>query len=201
MGATGDKRRVRLPAQRSIVTQMTDIPARHETSPEPLTDALIRTLEDEREALLAIDRDFESQIEAIVSRDIEAIEEATHRTNLGVTRLESVRKARLRQTKLLARVLGIPGDEIKVVQVTERIGGQVPRALRLENLRDDIVQLADHVLERSEDVAFLLQHSLDLNQELMQSARAMDTPPPTRLYTAKGTSSQSASPTLVNRMG
>jgi hypothetical protein len=179
---------------------MQDFAPRHETSPEPLTDALLRTLEEERDALLELDTEFTGQIDGIVARDITAIEEATHRTNLAVARLETVRKARLRQTKLLARVLGIPGDETRVAQITERIGGQVPRSQRLEALRDEIVSLADHVLTRSEDVAFLLQHSLDLNQDLMRSAHAMNTPPP-RHYTAQGTSSKATAPALVNRVG
>jgi hypothetical protein len=180
---------------------MSDLPPRHETSPEPLADALIRTLEEERDALVALDTEFARQIDAIVARDIAAIEEATHATNLAVLKLETVRKARLRQTKLLARVLGIPGEEIKVAQITDRIGGQVRRSRQLEALRDQIVGLADNALVRSEDVAFLLQHSLDLNQELMQNAHAMGTPPPARLYTSKGTTSKATSPALVNRMG
>jgi hypothetical protein len=180
---------------------MHDITPRHETSPVPLTDALISTLESERNTLVELDAEFTAQIDAIVARDIEAIEEATHRTNVAVAKLESVRKARLRQTKLLARVLGIPGDEIRVAQITERIGGQVQRSRQLEELRDEIVGLADNALTRSEDVAFLLQHSLELNQDLMRSAHAMGTPPPTRLYTAQGTSARPAPSALVNRVG
>jgi hypothetical protein len=184
-----------------MATHMPNITASHETSPAPLTEALIRTLEDERNALLEIDDLFEGQIDAIIARDIEAIEEATYRTNVGVTNLESIRKARLRQTKLLARVLGIPGDEIRVAQVIDRIGGQVPRAQHLEELKNEIVTLADRTLERSEDVAFLLQHGLDLNQEMMQAAHTMSAPPPNKHYTAKGASSTPAAPSLVNRLG
>lgn len=173
----------------------------NETSPGPLTDALIATLESERQTLVELDGEFRAQIDAIVARDIDAIEEATHRTNVAVAKLESVRKSRLRQTKLLARVLEIPGDEIRVAQITDRIGGQVQRSRQLEELRDEIVGLADNALTHSEDVAFLLQHSLELNQDLMRSAHAMGTPPPSRLYTAQGTSASPASSALVNRLG
>src|SRR5690625_2412200 len=77
-----------------------DIQRAPDAAPGELADALIRTLEIERSVLEELDSDFQLQREAISRRDFETIEDATHRTNESVTRLDTLRMTRQRQTRL-----------------------------------------------------------------------------------------------------
>lgn len=176
-----------------------DIHRAPDAAPGELADALIRTLEIERSVLEELDSDFQLQREAITRRDFETIEDATHRTNESVTRLDTLRMTRQRQTRLLARTLGIPGEDVRVAQITEKLGGNLPVSLRLENLRDDIRALADQAQDKIDEVAFLLQHSLDLGRDMLQAMHGAE--PSTGTYDAAGKSAPSQSRGLVNRLG
>ncbi|MFW5972456.1 MAG: flagellar protein FlgN [Bacteroidota bacterium] len=174
---------------------------RHDAAPEPLAEALVRTLETERSILKELDDDFQLQREAIARRDFAAIEEATHRTNDHVARLDTLRKTRQRQTKLLARVLGIPGEDIRVAQITELLGGHLPICRRLENLRDEIRAVADGAQDKIDEVAFLLQHSIDLGRDMMQAVHGVEMHAPAHAYTSAGRSPAATPANLVNRVG
>ena len=170
-----------------------------DAAPGELADALIRTLEVERSVLEELDSDFQLQRDAISRRDFETIEDATHRTNESVTRLDTLRLTRQRQTRLLARTLGIPGDEVRVAQITEKLGGHLPVSVKLETLRDDIRALADQAQDKIDEVAFLLQHSLDLGRDMLQAMHG--TEPASGAYDSAGRSAPSQSRGLVNRLG
>ncbi len=171
-----------------------------ETAPEPLAEALVRTLESERATLEQLDAEFQLQREAIRRRDFEAIEDATLRTNEQVTRLETLRRTRQRQAKLLARVLEIPGDDIRVAQITERLGGHLPLSARLETLRDEIRAKADAAQDKIDEIAFMLQHSLSIGQDMIQTMHGADAPG-SGAYDASGRTAPTARSGMLNRIG
>lgn len=169
-------------------------------APEPLAEALVRTLESERATLQQLHGEFDLQREAIRRRDFEAIEEATQRTNEHVARLEALRKTRQRQAKLLARVLEIPSDDVRVAHITERLGGHLPLSTRLEALRDDIRARADAAQDKIDEIAFMLQHSLSLGRDMLHTMHGADTPSG-GAYDASGRAAPSSHASMLNRIG
>lgn len=174
--------------------------ALRDTAPEPLAEALIRTLESESSTLELLDGEFQLQREAIGRRDFALIEEATQRTNEQVAQLESLRNTRQRQARLLARVLEIPGDDVGVAQITERLGGHLPLSARLEALRDEIRARADAAQDKIDEVAFLLQHGLSIGQDMIQAMHGIDTPAG-GAYDASGRSAPATQSNMLNRTG
>ncbi len=171
-----------------------------ETAPEPLAEALIRTLENESATLELLDGEFQLQREAIGRRDFAAIEEATQRTNEQVAQLESLRKTRQRQARLLARVLEIPGDDVGVAQITAKLGGHLPLSARLEALRDEIRARADAAQDKIDEVAFLLQHGLAIGQDMIQTMHGMDASAG-GAYDSSGRTAPGSRPNMINRTG
>lgn len=172
----------------------------HETAPEPLAEALVYTLESERAVLQLLDDDFQRQREAIRRHDFEAIEEATQRTNEHVARLETLRKTRQRQAKLLARVLELPGEDVRVAQITERLGGSLPLSVRLERLRDDIRIRADAAQAKIDEVAYMLQRSSAPGTDSPRTMHRLETPY-VGDYKSSGRSNGAPQAGMFNRLG
>lgn len=171
-------------------------------------DGLVTTVLDslgrERDALEALQGGLDAQLEALRAQDRAALDAATQDVNETSARLERCRQARLRQMRLLTRVLGLDAEATlgDCADALAARPGAAEHGHGLAALRADIRERAGTIQRRCEEIEFALQYAVQLGRDMLQTLQALDAPAPSRGYTATGAAT--TAPThrsFLNRVG
>ena len=166
---------------------------------------LIDTLWQEQATLDRLHDLFGQQIEAVRKHRHGALEASTGEVNESVHAMERLRLARERQTRLLGRLLGLESDAVTLEAVADALEAMPDgsgAAQEIRKMRTQIHERARHTQKRCEDFEFTLKYAVELGREMLRVMQDFDVPPPARIYTSSGDSTQTAKTrTLVNKVG
>ncbi|GIV61753.1 MAG: hypothetical protein KatS3mg044_0619 [Rhodothermaceae bacterium] len=166
---------------------------------------LLATLGQETEALARLHACFDAHMAALQSRDAERLEALTIELNETVHGLETLRQARERQARLLQRLLRMEGDAPNLEALADALAnhpGTADTVAALREARRQLREQAHRTSKRCEEYEFALQYAVRLGRETLQVLQDLDVPPPARIYTATGQTSQTQPPrSVVNRVG
>lgn len=165
---------------------------------------LLASLNQEAETLDRLGALFDRQLEALRGNDAETLEQATIAVNEEIHALEQHRQARLRQARLLGRMLRQPETEAlePLGQTLAARPDTAAQGQALLDARETVRRQAEHTRRRCDAFEFALQYAVRLGREMMQVIQDLDVPPPPRVYTARGQSSASpSSSSFINQVG
>ncbi|GIV59743.1 flagellar protein FlgN [Rhodocaloribacter litoris] len=170
-----------------------------------IADNLLETLRQEAATLDRLHACFEAQHEALRRREHAALDERTVEVNELVHALEQLRQARLRQARLLGRLLQLDEAPDSLAPLVDALAARpetAETAQRLQAARERIREQARHTRQRCEAYEFALRYAVRLSDEMLQALRDLDVPPPAKVYTATGATSQTSTRrSVVNKVG
>lgn len=171
------------------------------SSARPVVDTLLATLEQESSVLDSLADALGVQLAALRERRHEALQDGAERASAALAELDRLRQVRERQTRLLARVLGVLEDEHLDPLIDALATRDAERAGRLRRLRDDMRARARAADAQSDELAFALNVAVRLGRELLHAWQHVDAPAPSRLYTAAGHTAAPSPRPFVNHLG
>lgn len=170
-----------------------------------VTRNLQTTLEQEEATLSRLASLFDAQLDALRRRQQETLEQITLQVNEEVHALGRLRQARERQARLLGRLLKLPQDAEALQHLAEALSaipGAMDQGRALLEARDRVRAQADEAKQRCDEFEFALHYAVRLGREMLQVIQDLDIPPPTRVYTARGKSTQATPPSsFLNQVG
>ncbi len=167
--------------------------------PDRLVENLVATLWQEKDALAELGGHFGQQVEALRQQQPGLLQEATLAANDAVGALGKLRQVRLRQMRLLARVLGLEAEPTSLETLVEALGKEA--AHPLQTARAALRTEAEHTRRRCELLDFALRYAAQLGQDLLLSFQDLDAAPSARLYTAAGSSASAAQRSFLDQIG
>lgn len=171
--------------------------------PASLAGTLLSTLQEEHAALLQLNTHFDTQLNALLARDSELLEQATHRVAEGMNDLMRLRQTRERQTRLLARVLDV--EDMSIVRLAERLREDAAAesiAEQLTHIREQVIARARETQKKGQVLGFALQYAASLGREMMQAIQGIQVPVSAAVYTAAGNMARTLpSTSYVNQIG
>ena len=173
--------------------------------PLALAEQLLSTLQQEQVALDHLSAYVEQQLAALRVRQQEAIAEATTQASEAMNELDRLRQLRERQARLLGRVLHVEADPNALTALAEALA-QLPEGeatgAQLLDVRSRVRERAATTRQHCSELAFALQYAVQLGHEMIQALQGLDAPPPARVYTARGETTQGSSPrSFLNKVG
>lgn len=173
--------------------------------PATIAANLLSTLQEEATLLDQLRGCFDEQMDALRGQAPDRLETATQDANEIVNRMNQLRQVRLRQMRLMGRVLRLDSAPVTLAALAEALqatpdGRTVSQ--QLLDTRTTLRSLARTTQQQCEDLEFTLQYALQLGREMLETIKGLDTPPPTKVYTARGDARQTTTPrSLLNRVG
>lgn len=177
----------------------------HSDSDGPLemVDTLISTLEDEYQALQALTACFQEQLGILRQKNLDGLEDATLQASEAVSELDRLTQARLRQMRLVGRMLDV-GDRPDLGDIVDAVAaldaGDAP-ADRLRTLRQRMRAEAHATQQQSGELRYALQYAADLGREMIAFLRGATSTAPAQVYTDSGQSPDTDRDSLVNQIG
>ncbi len=172
-------------------------------SPQPAVEALLKTIDEEGEAVRRLDGALARQLEALQTNRRDALADATDEASRAAGDLHRLHAVRERRTGLLARLLGPdtdldPTDSASIVDALAALHPSL--AERLQAAQEALRARVRTTRARSEELAFALHVAAHVGREMLLAWQHLDAP--TQIYTAGGTGSDAAPPRpFVNRLG
>lgn len=179
----------------------------HTPAPGPveLAGTLVEALGQEQGLLEQLAGQFDLQLEALRHRRHDLLEQATLDITDVTHRLDRLRKQREQKTRLLGRALQVEGFEAPLAQLAEMLASRTGGAHgnNLLEARAALRAQAQATQARCEEAEFALKHAAQLGRDLIEATQGLTTPPPTRVYTAKGAAAPSAGSrhAFLNKVG
>lgn len=171
--------------------------------PASLAGTLLSTLQEEHAALVLLTEQFDAQLNALLNRDAEQLETATHNVAECMNGLMRLRQTRERQTRLLARVLEV--QETSIARLAGRLREDTatePLAGQLDDIRANVVARAQETQKKGQVLGFALQYAASLGREMMQAVHGIQVPVSSAVYTAAGNVAHALpSTSYVNQVG
>lgn len=168
-----------------------------------MVEELIATLHDEHEALCALAHRFQNQLDILRQHDLDGLEDATLETSAAVSKLDRLTQARVRQTRLVGRLLEIDGPP-NLTQIAEALrarGNHDDLYRQLLDLRETMQAEAQATKRLSEELEYALQYAAALGREMIAFLRGATASPPAQVYTDSGQSPDPDKDSLVNQFG
>jgi len=170
----------------------------------PVIDKLVGTLQDEAAALDDLNALLAQQVEAVRRGSADTLKDLAGQTHEVTAALNELRKKRVRQMRLLSRVLQVEADDLSVASLVaalerqENAGG----SQRLADVRQTVQERAHESRHRGETLQFALEYAAGLNRELLFAMRDAADGDETQTYTAAGQSEAAAAPrSFLNATG
>jgi flagellar biosynthesis/type III secretory pathway chaperone len=170
----------------------------------PLIDTLVDTLRDEADALDDLDALLSDQLDALRNgAPPDDLADAALRTQTCTAALDDLRQQRARQLRLLARTLGVGGEDVSLQSVVSALAARAPSlGARLAEEKTAVERRAAATRQRGETLRFALAYAADLNRELLVAMRGAADESGGQTYTAAGQSeAASGHSPLVNAIG
>mgnify|MGYP000076975427 CR=1 FL=1 len=172
--------------------------------PANLVQQLIDTLHQELALFAELEHCLEAQLGALRQRSLEALEEAAMATSERLTRLERLEQTRLRQGRLLRRILGLDplasGEQLLTAVAALPEGASAAQTLR--QLQQALQAQQERARRQCETLEFSLQYAIRIGQELLEFLQELEQPATARIYTPTGRTTQAAPPhPVVNQVG
>lgn len=169
-------------------------------SPLPAVEALLKTLDQERETVARLDAALTGQLDALQTNQQEPLMDATDEASRAAWALHRLHAVRERQTGFLARVLGTEASD--AVALAETLATFDPRlADRLQTAQDGLRAQVSSTRAHADEVGFALHVAACIGQDMLLAWQHLDEAP-NQIYTAGGTGSDVApARSLVNQLG
>ena len=181
-----------------------------EISEEPqtlksLAESLAAGLTQEQEAILALRTTVESQIQALYSREREAIEDTTLQTSQDVHTLEQLRSKREEHLTLISSRLGHHKKLDSLAETIPLLESRLDDDELLGQLRtlfEAIPDEAEQTQEKCRQLTYSLQYALHLGHAIIEAVQGAGSPPPIQVYTTDGEKKiPSSRRMMVNKIG
>jgi len=169
----------------------------------PIIQNLSESLSLEQNALSTLLGLFDQQIELLKRQDQVALEEVTLKVNEELALMDRHRQARERQANLLGRLLPASSNSLEALaEALREVPGGGVMARKLHDQRTALREQANLTRQRCEAFEFGLQYAMRLGRAMLQVIQDLDVPPPARLYTAAGQTTQASQrKTILNQVG
>ncbi len=173
-------------------------------SPASLVQQLIGTLHQELALFAELEQCLETQLDALRQHNVEALEEAAMATSNRLTRLERLEQTRLRQGRLLRRILKLEpsasGEQLLTALAALPEGASTTQTLR--QLQQALQTQQERTRRQCETLEFALQYAIHIGQELLEFLQELEQPATARVYTPTGrTTPASPQRSVVNQVG
>jgi hypothetical protein len=165
-------------------------------------DTLLATLEQESTVLDTLADALDVQLTALRERHHDALHEGAERASEAVAEMDRLRLIRERQTRLLARVLGLDGDDHELLPVINALATRdADHAEQLRTLRASLRARAQEADAKSEELTFALGVAVRLGRQMLHAWQHVEAPVAPQLYTAAGRTTAAAPRPFVNHLG
>ncbi len=167
--------------------------------PQPAVEALLNTLNQERETVSRLAAALAQQLDALQTNQQESLMDATDEASRAVSEMHRLRQVRERQARLLARLLRLENPESD--ELAEALAAHSrPLAKRLRTAHETLRASVRATRERSDELAFALHVAAHIGREMLLAWQHIDAP--SQVYTAGGTGSDVVPPRpFVNHLG
>lgn len=176
-------------------------------SPAAVARPLADTLAAELEALHTLRSLTADQLVALQNADSDTLDALTALVSETLARMKRLQQTRGRQTRLAARVLGLPTGEVTIESIAEALRGHgdadsVEEADRLAQSRADLRERASEASRKADALTFALHHALTLGREVLSVLQGQAAPAGQQHYSPTGMKAgTSRGGGLVNRVG
>ncbi|MEM1042291.1 MAG: flagellar export chaperone FlgN [Bacteroidota bacterium] len=167
--------------------------------PQPAVESLLKTLDQEGEAVERLAEALGEQLAALQTNHQETLMDATDEASRAVSEMHRLRQVRERQTRLLARLLHVKASSSGELAEALATHSQ-PLADRLRTAHEALRARVHATREQSDELAFALHVAAHIGREMLLAWQHAEAP--SRVYTAGGTGSDVTPPRpFVNHLG
>ena len=170
-----------------------------------LAHKLAEGLQQEREAISGIKTQVEVQLEALRNQDRVQVEDATLVTSQEVNTLQKLRNNRDTIVDEMVELLNLKHGKARLKPLVIALATELkdrPLKSRLSSLVAELPEEAASAKESCKELAYSLQYALHLGQSIIQAVHGAASPPPVKIYTAKGNKELSSNRRMmVNEVG